>query len=117
MPAVATRKQLRHRIAFECRPVRSDGYGNKEGAGFETVFIIMAAIEARLGGEQVIASRLAGTQPVTIGIRQSNATKMITTDWRARVIATGEIYNIRSIVDADDDRMYFDLLCEKGVAP
>jgi SPP1 family predicted phage head-tail adaptor len=116
MPAVAKRKALRHRLAFEHRPVTSDGYGNNEGATWEVVFTIHAAIEPRLGGEQVMAQRLAGVQPVTIGIRQSRATKMITTDWRARHLVTGVIYNIRSIADADDDRRFFDLLCDSGVA-
>jgi SPP1 family predicted phage head-tail adaptor len=113
--AIAKRRALRHRLAFEARPFSSDGHGNTEGE-FETVFIIHAAIEARLGGEQVLAQRLVGVQPVTIGIRQSRATKMITTDWRARHLVTGVIYNIRSIADADDDRRYFDLLCDSGVA-
>lgn len=116
MTAIAKRRQLRHRLAFEQQPTVSDGAGNTTGSAFETVFVIHAAIEARLGGEQVMAQRLAGVQPVTIGIRQSRATQLITTAWRARDVVTGEIYNIRSIADADDDRRFFDLLCEKGVA-
>lgn len=107
--------ELRHRVAFEARPPLADGYGNTQGPDFVVQFTVSAGIVARLGGETVMAARLDGRQPVTITVRRSADTLRIATDWRARDVATGEVYNIRSIADPDDKRMQLDLLCEKGV--
>lgn len=107
--------QLRHRIAFDKRADVDDGYGNVQADWIEQ-FVISAGLRARLGGEAVLAERLSGEQPVTITIWQSNQTRRITTDWRARDVRTGTIFNIKSIIDADDSRQQFDLLCQSGVA-
>lgn len=113
--------QLRHRIAFDCRSTIDDGAGNTEG-DFEQQFVVAAGLQARFGGEAVMASRLSGSQPFTITVRQSSDTKRVTTDWRARDVrsdpdpAKQTIYNIRSIVDPDDRRAWFEMLSETGVA-
>jgi head-tail adaptor len=110
---------LRHRIAFDKRQdVNPDApldLGNTQSA-FVEQFVVAAKVEARFGGETVTAARLAGQQPVTITVRQSTQTRLITTDWRARDARTGTIYNIRSIVDPDDRRAFLEMLCQSGVA-
>ncbi len=105
---------LRHRVAFDARSDVADDYGGTE-AGFVEQFIVAAGIEARLGGEQVMAARLTGKQPVTITVRQSGQTRRIDTGWRARDVRTDVVYAIRSVVDPDDKRMYLDILAETGV--
>jgi len=110
---------LTHRIAFERRALFDDGYGNKRGE-FGLVFEAQAGIQARMGGEAVLAERLAGRQPVTIRVRQSTGAREVTTDWRIRDVRTGTLYNIRAITDpfshtAERGR-YFDILAESGVA-
>jgi SPP1 family predicted phage head-tail adaptor len=107
--------ELRHRIVFEKRGTSDDGYGNEQTT-FEEQFTIAAKVQAKFGGEAVTAARLTGEQPVTITVRQSAQTLQITPDWRCRDARSGEIYNIRSIVDPDDRRAWLELLCQSGVA-
>lgn len=104
---------LRHRIAFDQRSDVGDDYGGTESE-FVEQFIVSAGVEARLGGEQVMAARLTGRQPVTITVRQSEQTRRIETGWRARDVRTEVTYAIRSIVDPDDRRQYLEILCETG---
>jgi len=106
---------LRHRIAFDRREDVDDDFGNTE-ADFVEQFVVWAGVEARFGGETVTAARLAGQQPLTITVRRSAQTAMITPDWRARDTATGALYNIRSIADPDDRHAFLELLCQAGVA-
>ncbi|MGY3607670.1 MULTISPECIES: phage head closure protein [unclassified Bradyrhizobium] len=107
--------QLSHRIAFDKRQDIDDGYGNTQ-SDFVEQFVVWAGVQAKFGGETVTAARLAGQQPLTITVRQSSKTEQVTTDWRARDARSGEIYNIRSIVDPDDSGAYFEMLCQSGVA-
>jgi head-tail adaptor len=108
-------RQLRDRVAFEARESVISALGSAEGAFVER-FSCAAEIRAKLGGEAVTAARLAGEQPVAVTVRMTEATLEITTDWRARNVRTGEIYNIRSIVDPDGGRTWRELLCQSGVA-
>lgn len=108
--------ELRERVSFQKRGATSDIYGNTQTGDFEEQFVVAARIRPRLGGEQVMAARLAGTQPVTITVRWSAQTKTIAPEWRARDARTGTIYNIRSIVNPDEKHRYIDVLAEAGVA-
>lgn len=112
---MARARQLRDRVAFEARERVVDQLGNEEGA-FVARLSCAAEIRAKFGGEAVTAARLAGEQPAVITIRQTEATREITTDWRARDERTGVIYNIRSIADPDGGRCWLELLCQSGVA-
>lgn len=107
--------KLRERVTFSQRAVTSDGYGNASG-DWADEFTVSARIRPRLGGEEVMASRLQGRNLATITVRYSTDTAEITTDWRAVDARTGDIWNIRSIENPDERKRYLDLLCEKGVA-
>jgi head-tail adaptor len=102
---------LRHRVAFDKRGAPSGGtdYGQSQGTWAEQ-FVVAAAIEARFGGEQISAQRLAGRQPFTITVRYSPATLQIAPDWRARDARTGKSYDVTSIADPDDSRRWLDIL-------
>jgi head-tail adaptor len=91
-----------------------DGYGNFEGA-FVTQFTSWARRRFLRGGEDVMAARLQGRQPVILTIRRSSQADLVTTDWRATDARSGTVYNIRS-VEFTEDRMWIDLLVEAGVA-
>lgn len=112
---------LRYRVGFYARETVSDGYGNSQG-GFaaDPVFITAANIKPRLGGEQVLAGRLTGQNLVNITVRQSTDTSAVAVDWRAKDERSGQLYNIRSIIDPDQDKpqhgRFWEMLCEKGVA-
>jgi head-tail joining protein len=122
-----TAGDLRYRVGFYKRPVAADDspaspdYGNPEGDFSSTAeFITYANIRPRLGGEQILAARLTGENLVNITVRQSTQTALVQTSWRAKNETTGEVYQIKSIIDPFSDgvkhAMYFEMLCEKGVA-
>jgi SPP1 family predicted phage head-tail adaptor len=112
---------LRERVSFDRREDLSgdsppgDAYGNVEG-NWQEQFTVAARIIPRLGGEEVMAARLAGRQPYTIRVRSSSDTRRISTDWRARNARDGIVYNIRAVSNVDERNVFLDLLCEAGVA-
>ncbi len=112
---------LRHRVGFYKRAAAGDGYGNTQAEFSGTAeFVCAANIRPKLGGEDVLAGRLTGRNLVNIIVRQSQQSLQVTEDWRARDERSGEVYNIRSIIDpekaASRRGMFFEMLCEKGVA-
>lgn len=116
--------QLRNRVGFFRRPSNNDSpdYGVADGEFAATAdFECAANIRPRLGGEQVLAARQAGTNLVNITVRRSADTAVVTTGWKAKDLRSGVEYNIRSIIDpneGDTDRgTWIEMLCEKGVAP
>lgn len=108
--------ELRDKVAFEMRASVDDGAGNEQSGDWVIQCEVAARVTPRLGGETVMAARLAGRKPVTIKVRVSSSTERITTDWRGRNVRTGEIYNLRSIANLDERRRYLDILADAGVA-
>lgn len=106
--------QLTHRVAWEFRKKVSDGFGNETGK-FAEVFQCRAGFTPLRGTEAVMASRLAGRQPVVVRIRVSSDSRQIAPDWRMRDVRTGQFYAVRSIAPTPD-RMWFDVMVESGVA-
>jgi len=118
---------LRYRVGFYQRGGPSSAsppppdYGFP-GGDFSTTptMIEWANIEPKLGGESVVAARLAGKNFVNITVRQSSATAEVDTEWKAKNEETGEEFNIRSVIDPNQGGVmhgfYFEMLCEKGVA-
>jgi len=114
---------LRYRVGFYKRGASSPDvpdYGSGGGYPGVATFITYANIKPRLGGEQVIAARLTGKNYVDITVRQDSQTNAIDTDWKAKNEDTGEEYNIRSVIDPHGGdpahHMWWEMLCEKGVA-
>src|SRR5262245_48917669 len=116
---------LRSNIGFYKRPVppvSGAEYGVPEGPRFPALpeFICSANIRPRLGGEQVLADRLAGTNAVNITVRQFSRTRRVDVSWCIKDQRTGTLYNIRSIIDPNEGRpehgQWLEMLCERGVA-
>lgn len=118
---------LRYSVGFYHRPALGVSsppvdYGNTEDEFPDTAdFIVAANIIPKMGDrETVLAARLTGRALVTIIVRQSANTRMITTDWMAKDERSGEIFNIRSVNDPEGGNsthgFYFEMLCESGVA-
>ena len=107
--------ELRERVTFSERALTSDGYGNSLG-DWADQFTVAARIRPRLGGEEVMAARLSGRNLATITVRYSSDTAEITTDWRAVDTRTGDVWNVRSVVNPDERKRYIDVLAERGVA-
>lgn len=106
---------LKHSITLQKQTVIDDGYGNRRGT-FANQFTVKARIEPRLGGESVLAARLTGKNLANITVRSSTNTRMIEPEWRVVDTRTGDFWNIRSVIDPDDRRMFVEMLCEQGVA-
>lgn len=106
--------ELRRRLTFYSQPFVSGSGGKKRGAPVEE-FTISGGLKPRFGGEEVMAARLQSRQPYTLRIRQNARTRRIGTDWQIKDSA-GTAYNIRTIVDLDEKRAYFEMLIESGVA-
>lgn len=108
-----------HTIAFDMRaaynPDSPADYGNTE-AEFQEVFRCRALFRFLRGGENVIAARLEGRQPVIAQVRATSQTRQVDPDWRMRDIDTGDVYAVRAVSEADGDRRFLDVLAEKGVA-
>lgn len=103
------------RIALARRVAVDDGMGNETGQWSEEMELLGERIPLK-GGEEVMAARLASRQPFILRLRQSSRSRLVTPGWRARDVRTGALYNIRSIVDPDGRRQWFDMLVEEGVA-
>lgn len=107
---------MRARLRFERRGFADDGAGNAVEAGpFEAQFTRNARLVPLKGGENVIAARLAGRQPVAVEIRSDSDTRTITTAWRAVDARSGTLYNIGSIADLEQRGRWLTLMCEAGV--
>ena len=101
---------LHERIAFD-EVVETQGEGGGTVSGFQERFVVWARRRYLRGGEGVQAARLEGKQPLILTIRRSSQSQRITSEWRARDVRSGVVYEIRS-VEPTEDRRDFDLLCE-----
>lgn len=120
-----TASDLRSRVGFHKKttaPPSNPDYGESgEGEFSDTPeFVCAANIRPRLGGEAILAARLTGVEHATITVRQSSDTRLVTTDWKVVDQHTDLAYNIRSIIDPDQNTprqgAMFELLCQAGVA-
>ena len=106
---------LRDRLRFERRQKVADGAGNFQ-ADWRKEFDRAANIKPLVGGETVIADRLQGVQPAVLTVRYDASTIRVTPDWRAVDCRTGEIYQIKSVVDQDRKRAWLTMMAQAGVA-
>ena len=115
MPSIGA-GPLRERIAFESRAAIDDGYGNVVSGDWTLLTTCAARVEPLRGAETVQAMRLAGRQPVKITVRRSSLTMQIKPDFRARDVRSGELYNVRSVMNPDEKNRFLEMECELGVA-
>ena len=107
--------RLHERLRFYKREDQADdGLGNTLSDWVEQ-FDQRAGRKWLRGREEVLASRLQGTQPVIFTVRKSAQADQICPDWMAEDRTTGKRYNVREVTESDT-RQYIDLLCESGVA-
>jgi head-tail adaptor len=109
---------LFEKVAFdemgEGNPDSPADYGNTV-TDWQEQFRVRAAYIHLRGGEAVLAGRLEGRHVQVIRVRASSQTRLISTDWRARDVRTGEAFNVRDVTPSDD-RMWLDILAESGIA-
>lgn len=104
---------LREVLIAEQRVEQEDEYGNTQGKWQEQARF-NAAVEARRGGEHVIANRLQGVVSYIATARYSIAAAGVMPDWRLVNARSGAVYNIRTWVPRPK-RDYIDGDIEIGV--
>ena len=105
---------MRHRVAFERRSsTEGDGAGNYGGDWVE-FYRCAARITPKMGGEEVTAARLQGTQPVIIRVYSCTAARLITSQDRAHDVRGDIFYNIKSISNPDERNIWLEMMCEAG---
>lgn len=121
---------MRAKVGFYQPIVQSDGAGNRTaGYGAAADFTARASMRpkfrqglpiAGLHPEGAAAGGVASRQLVNVTVRQSTATRGVTTAWKLRDQRAGVDYNIRSIIDPEQGQpgagTWLELLCESGVA-
>ena len=115
---MTTAGQLNRRLTFQAREALpgGDGAGNFE-AGWVDQFTVSARVRPSFGSEAVLASRLTGTQPVTITVRRSTSTRGIAADWRAIDARDGTIYALTSpAMDPAEDGAFLEMMATTGKA-
>lgn len=106
--------ELKELIAFDARSEAETSYGVTIGE-WDEQFRVASGFTYLQGGEDVMAQRIQGTQPIVIKVRDSYDTRQITTEWRARDVRRSTVFNIRG-VKPSKDRGYLDILVLAGVA-
>ncbi|KFI24510.1 phage head-tail adapter protein [Haematobacter missouriensis] len=102
------------RVAFD-EPIATPNGQGGQLMGWTERLHAYARIMWLRGSETVIAARLAGRQPAVVVIPSSTIARLITTEWRMRDVRSGDVFNIRTMVESDD-RADIELTVEKGVA-
>lgn len=106
---------LNERVRFQRRQDVQDEFGNVKSTWIDQ-FEAAARLTPRLGGEEVMAGRLQGTQPYILRVRGCSDVRCVTPEWRAVHARSGAVYNIRSISNPDERGAYFDMLVVQGGA-
>ena len=107
--------ELRERLTFASPTSAPDGLGNPT-EGFTDQFSVWARVQPRLGGEQVLASRLSGRGIYILTVRSSANARRIVPDWQA-THSDGRVFQIKSPsrnVDEKNEWLEFD--AETGIA-
>jgi head-tail adaptor len=109
--------QLRERLTFQSPSPVDDGMGNYT-EGWSDEFTVWARLQPRVGGETVLAARLAGRQVYMIVVRQSSDTLRIQPDWQAvDARDTSRVFQIKSPSrNVDEKNAYLEIDAEYGVA-
>ena len=102
--------QLRHHVTVERLTLTPDGIGGGVST-WATLYQPWAYIRPASGWERMAGMQLESPITHTIYLRYNTS---ITT--RDRVVHRGRVFNIRSIIDTDEQKTFMELRCEEGVA-
>ncbi len=107
--------RLRETVAWEVRPLQSDGFGNRHGAFVES-FRCAAGFEVKSGDDAVLAGKLEGRQTILVRVRAYPDTRSLDSDWRMRDVRTDITYAVVAPPAETPDRQFIDVEVERGVA-
>lgn len=104
---------LRDRVTIQRATTADDGFGNVTN-GWDDLLTVWANVRETPGKEVVAAGRIEASHTATIRIRASSQSRGVTP--ADRIIARGQVWNIRSVAAVGDGRELIEFLCEAGVA-
>lgn len=108
--------RLNRRLRFESPAPENDGDGDIQNT-WRAEFTVAAEVFSRSGGEQVLAARLSGVQPVEITVRRSRDSCRIASTWRAVDVRSGEVFAlVAPAFDPDGSGAFLKMLGRSGVA-
>jgi SPP1 family predicted phage head-tail adaptor len=111
--AACTLSDLRHVVEIQSESASGDGGGGQTGpwASPAIVATVRARVEPLRGDERPRAMQIeaALTHRVTIRHRPDVTARM-------RLIFDTRIFNIRAVIDVQEQGRFLDLMCEEGVA-
>ncbi len=113
MPSKAAGR-LRETVAFEVRPLQSDGFGNRHGA-FVEMFRCAASFLVESGDDAVLAGKLEGRQTIVVRVRAFIDTRSVDSDWRMVDTRTSTSYAIIAPPAETPDRQFIDITVQSGV--
>lgn len=109
-------KKMKYRLRFEKRAL--DANGDPLGA-WQSAFVQSAEIDYKRGSETAMTNRLIGKQPVTIEIRETPKSRLVTDAYRAVIVGygmrVGEVFNVRAVAPSRDEG-FINIVAESGVA-
>jgi len=105
--------KLTERVTFQRQSGGADIYGNTSD-DWQDILTVWADVLERLGREVLAAGRLEAPKTATIRVRRSSASLDLTE--ADRVVARGQVWNIRSIVAVGRSNEMLEVLCEAQVA-
>ena len=115
---------MRSRVTFQQRQSTQDEFGNSIPGDWTDVYTCAARLQPKFGSnaESVIASRLASQQPYNLIVRNCVATRAVRTDWRVKDArqtedangASPRVFNIKTVVDPDENRQWLEMLVIEG---
>ena len=104
---------LRDRVTIQRATNSDDGFGNTI-SGWSDLLTVWANVRETPGKEIVAAGRIEASRTATIRVRASSQSRGVTA--ADRIIARGQVWNIRGRAEVGDGRELIEFLCEAGVA-
>lgn len=106
---------LRQRCTFQSETDTPDGQGGNTRS-WKTIATVWGAYEPQLGREAIAQGRLQGSNIGNLWVRYSD---LIATQVKlsSRVVVDGQVHQIRSIIQPDQNRRMLQMVIERGVAP
>lgn len=104
---------MRDRVTFQRMAATSDEFGNTTGS-WSNHFTRSAHLIERTGKESIEGGALSDVSTATLRVRKDAHTAALSA--ADRVIARGQTWAIRSVIQADNKGQMLEFLIEKGVA-
>lgn len=104
---------MRDRVTFQRMAATTDDFGNTTGSWSDHLTRSAHLIE-RIGKESIEGGAMADVSSATLRVRKDALTAALSA--ADRVVARGQTWAIRSIVQVDNKGQTLEFLIEKGVA-